>query len=268
MINPQDFVRLFKDEADLREKVAALFRKMPRTQGVQITHGSQELGKDIVFYSQDAIGDWQLTACVVKNDQINGRADSGKSARTAFTQAEQALDSPITTGGGADEYVSRVFIISPYTCSPTTMSSIKGKLAQRRGQVSFLCGEKLAELFEEHLPELLLFDSTFLGTYVLQLQKKLRQTDPIRFLMQHNDLISGGLKSFESVYVKQHFRKLISRFEVHAYIHQNLLFLQTEYRCQRSTIWSDGCSDSVILCLTLKYGTQEKPRMLLSLGDI
>jgi hypothetical protein len=196
VISPEDFVALFKDEADLREKIAALFRKMPRTQGVQITHGSQELGKDIIFFSEDSIGDWQLTACVVKNDQITGQAESNKGARTVFSQAEQALDSPLIAADGGDQYASTVYIISPYECPIPTMVSIKGKLAQRRGQARFLCGSKLAELFERYLPELLLFDSSFLGTYVLQLQKRLKQMDPVRFLMQHHDLISSGLQSF------------------------------------------------------------------------
>jgi hypothetical protein len=235
VISPQDFVQLFRDEADLREKIAALFRKMPRTQGVQITHGAQELGKDLIFYTEDAIGDWRLTACVVKNDQINGQADSNRGARTAFTQAEQALDSPWAGADGADEFVSNVYIISPYDCPASTMASIRGKLAQRRGQVSFLCGSKLADLFEEHLPELLLFDSSFLGTYVLQLQKKLKQMDPIRFLMQHHDLISGGLQSFEAVYVRQSFRKRISRFEVSRYILEEPAFPVTAISYQEIT---------------------------------
>jgi hypothetical protein len=42
------FAEAFKSEDDLRKHLAALLNKMPHTQGVQITHGAQEYGKDIV----------------------------------------------------------------------------------------------------------------------------------------------------------------------------------------------------------------------------
>ena len=215
MISLAQFAKLFKNESDLREKLAVLFRKMPQTQGVRITHGTVERGKDIVFHSKDALGGWLLNACVVKNSQITGSVESNRGAKTVLFQAEQALDTPLVGDNGVDLYASTVYVITPHECSQAAMLSIQGKLAQRRGQVQFLCGTRLLELFEQYSPETLIFDSTFLGTYVLQLQKKLRSIDPIRFLMQNHDLVASGLKSFESVYVRQNFMKTVSRFEAH-----------------------------------------------------
>jgi hypothetical protein len=48
-------------------------RNFLNIQGVEVPHGPQEYGKDIVFYSQDAIGDWILNACVVKNAKITAQ---------------------------------------------------------------------------------------------------------------------------------------------------------------------------------------------------
>ena len=52
----------------------------------------QEYGKDIVFYSQDAIGDWILNASSVGIAKITGAAEGEDSARNVFNQVEQALD--------------------------------------------------------------------------------------------------------------------------------------------------------------------------------
>jgi hypothetical protein len=57
------FAEAFKSEDDLRKHLAALSNKMPHTQGVQITHGAQEYGRDIVFYAPDGFDNWQLNAC-------------------------------------------------------------------------------------------------------------------------------------------------------------------------------------------------------------
>ena len=71
----QRFAESFRNEAELRERLATLFSKFSNIQGVEVPHGPQEYGKDIVFYSQDAIGDWILNACVVKNAKITGAAE-------------------------------------------------------------------------------------------------------------------------------------------------------------------------------------------------
>jgi hypothetical protein len=77
-----DFSTQFKSEDDLRKTLAKLLAKMGK-KGVQITHGAQEYGKDLVFYEPDSFGSDSLIACVVKNGKITGSADSVDSARNA-----------------------------------------------------------------------------------------------------------------------------------------------------------------------------------------
>src|SRR6266550_7716039 len=68
------FAREFQTEDHLRRVVADLFRKMGHV-GVRITHGANEKGKDIVFYSSGPLEEKRLFACVIKNDPITGKAD-------------------------------------------------------------------------------------------------------------------------------------------------------------------------------------------------
>ena len=63
------FARAFKSEADLWEKLAELFRRMGRER-VRVTHGTQEHGRDIVFYGPGGLGTlaWaRLSSPVLRN---------------------------------------------------------------------------------------------------------------------------------------------------------------------------------------------------------
>src|SRR5260221_2146109 len=208
------FADAFKSEDDLRKHLAALLNKMPHTQSVQITHGTQEYGKDIVFYAPDGFDNWQLNACVIKKTKITGSVDDNDGARTVFHQAEQALDTPFINGLGEKERVSKVFIISPFDCSQSTMHSIQGKLETHFGKIEFLCGSKLFEKFSKHWPEFVIFESTLLGTYVAALQQSFDQSDPINFLASQNYIFSSADKTIRNVYVRQDFKISLQKFDL------------------------------------------------------
>src|SRR5258708_15691343 len=205
------FASLFRNEEQVREELYNLLTKMPRIRDVEITHGSQEYGKDIVFYSESGFDEWVLNACVVKNDKISGSADSNAGARNVFQQVEQALDTPYINREGKDEPVARVYVISTWDSPQTTMSSIQGKLKSRSGQVSFLCGAFLREKFSRFWPEFLLFDSTMLGSYVSKLQHQIDEADPTVFLMAEHQLISSSARKFTEIYVRPHFQLMFKQ---------------------------------------------------------
>jgi hypothetical protein len=204
----------FSSEEELRERLATLFSKMPGIRGVKVTHGTQEYGKDIILYSQDAMDDWILNACVVKNDKITGAADGNTSGRNVLVQAEQALDTPYINSSAEEESVSHVYIISPYECPQTTMRSIQGKLRARSGQVTFLCGRSLLEKFAKYWPEFVALETTFLSSYIARLQRSFDDTDPIAFLMTQHQILSAGRKGLAKVYVRQQFRKTLQEFQL------------------------------------------------------
>jgi hypothetical protein len=208
----ENFANSFENEAALRGRLAKLFSKLPTIQGTQVTHGPQEYGKDLVFYSQDGLGDWVLNACVVKNDKITGTADGQTGGRNVLVQAEQALDTPHINGAGQEESVAHVYIISPYECSQTTMRSIMGKLKGRSGQITFLCGRLLLEKFAKYWPEFVAFETTVVASYIMRLQRSFDETDPISFLMSQHQVLSAGRKSLAKVYVRQRFRRTLQEF--------------------------------------------------------
>lgn len=123
---------------------------MPDITGVQILQGALELGKDLIFYVRGGFGEQILCACVVKNTKITGIAGDKGGARTVFQQAEQAFDSTYTDNFGKDLRVERVYIVTPYDLPPATITSIKGKLRERVGQVVFIGGPILFDLFRKH----------------------------------------------------------------------------------------------------------------------
>jgi hypothetical protein len=198
------FAEAFQTEKMLRNNLVILLAKMGN-QEVQDTHGPQEFGKDIVFYSTDAVGNRMLNACVVKNEKISGSVDDNIGARTVFQQVEQALDTPLINGTGENESVARVFVISPLDCSQSTMRSIQGKLKARSGQCDFLCGGRLLDRFSKHWPEFLAFESTLLGVYVASIQRAFDQEDPLTFLGAQHSLFASANKSLGRVYVRQSF---------------------------------------------------------------
>lgn len=210
------FIASFTNEAELRTAIIGLLERMPNASNVRLTHGgSAEKGKDIVFHSLGPFGQRQLVACVVKNDRITGSADSNHGARNVLFQAEQALDTPIpSVANGSDEHVSQVFVISPHECSPTTVDSIKSKLQNRTGQVTFICGRELLEKFEIYYQEYMLFQSGLYGAYIGNVVKGL-DSDPavINILFQRG--FTSGPKKLTELYVRP---KFLREFRIHTLI--------------------------------------------------
>lgn len=197
----QQFSSCFKNEADLRLALIALLEKLPNTWGVNHTHGNLERGKDIIFRSNGPFATEELVACVVKNTPISGSVDSDEGARTIYNQAEQVLDTPILNNRGEPEYATRVFVITPYSCSQAALDSIKGKLAKPEGVVRFLVGRELYELFERYYPDYLVFRSGLFGTYISDLENGLSKDSAIANLLVRHGL-SGNSHDISKIYVQ------------------------------------------------------------------
>jgi hypothetical protein len=111
------FARVFQDEEALRKSIATLFRHRSDVTGVEITHGSLERGKDIVFYAYDPVGERKLHACVIKHGKITGSADSDRGALNVLTQVTQALENPYLNPAGQNDDVSQVYVMTPHEIS-------------------------------------------------------------------------------------------------------------------------------------------------------
>jgi NACHT domain len=162
----------FPSEALLQQAIARLLIRMPDITGVQILQGTQEIGKDIIFYIRGGFGESVLCACVVKNKKITGDAGKSEGARTILLQTQQAFDSPHLDASGRDVYVERVYIVTPFDLPPATISSISGRLRERAGQIIFIGGTTLLDLFKKYWPDFLADEANTTENYLGLLAKK------------------------------------------------------------------------------------------------
>jgi hypothetical protein len=158
--------RQFSSELLLQQAIAGLLRRTPGIAGVQILQGNDELGKDLVFRIRGGFGEPLLCACVVKNTRITGEVGKSAGARTVLLQIEQAFDSPHLDGAGKDISVERVYVITPYEIPVVALRSIAGRLKQRQGQVIFLGGSQLFDLFKEFWPDFLAEEADLLELHL------------------------------------------------------------------------------------------------------
>lgn len=184
---------------------------MPDVSGVQILQGTQELGKDLVFYINGGFGEHILCACVVKNSKITGEVRKSAGARTIFMQAQQAFDSPHTDGFGREINVERVYVITPYDLPPLTSSSIKGALRDRSGQVLFIGGTSLFDLFKKYWPDFVSDEAVAIESHLRKVRQGFEDENPLIGLATQYGLGNISIKS-SKVYVSQIFFRDILKY--------------------------------------------------------
>lgn len=211
----ESFSTAFAVELDLIKAVAELLRRM-RREGVEILHGPQEYGKDIIFYAPGGFHEQRLFACVVKNHKLTGGMDSDAGTRTVFHQAETAFDTPYTNLKGIEEHVESVYVITPHECSQSAMFAIREKLKARSGQVTFLAGPTLLDLFLDYWPDFVLFDSGALTKYLSGLPAVFATDTAFAALVRRYALLSDTVKPLTQVYVQRDFREVLLSYTISA----------------------------------------------------
>jgi hypothetical protein len=207
------FQHLFSSEALLQQAIAGLLMRMPDLSGVQILQGTQELGKDIVFYIRGGFGESVLCACVVKNSKITGDAGKSEGARTVYFQAQQAFDSVHTDEFGKEIRVERVYVVTPFPMPPATITSIKGRLEERAGQVVFIAGPTLFDLFKKYWPDYFADEATAIENHLNETRDIFEAESPLPGLIKLYDL--GSISTYpKKVYVPQVFYRDIFSYNL------------------------------------------------------
>lgn len=166
----------FSSESLLREAIIALLSRIPTVSLIQETHGGQEVGKDIIFYESGGLGERALCACVVKNAPLTGRSASSKSgALTIINQIEQSLLNPKKMEYGMEVPIHKVYVITPYDLSDTTLNAIFGHIKNHFGRIEFIGGTRLFELFRKHWPDFFADEFTAIREYIRSTSKRLQQ---------------------------------------------------------------------------------------------
>ncbi|HVG09178.1 MAG TPA: NACHT domain-containing protein [Thermoanaerobaculia bacterium] len=162
----------FSSEELLRQAFANLLSRIPEVSDVQILHGHQEYGKDIIFWTKGPLGEKLPCACVIKNSEITGSVGKNSGARTVCLQAEQALDTPFVDAAGQEQKIHRVYIVTPAAISADAMNSIRGRLSQRSGQIIFVPGERLFDLFRTYWLDFFVDEFNSLETHLKQIESQ------------------------------------------------------------------------------------------------
>jgi uncharacterized coiled-coil protein SlyX len=207
------FEHSFSSEVLLQQAIASLLTRMPDITGVQILQGAQELGKDLIFNIKGGFGEAVLCACVVKNTKITGDAGKKVGARTVLFQAEQAFDSTYTDSFGKDLRVERVYVVTPYNIPPETITSIKGRLQERAGQVVFISGSTLFDLFRKYWPDYLADEAELIERHLKETRNTFEDDSPLQSLATQFNL--GAIGNYaKKIYVSQSFYSEIHRYEL------------------------------------------------------
>jgi len=160
---------------------------------VEILHGVEEKGKDIVVRIQNNFGDYEYIAFVVKAlEKLTGSA-SGKTAELVI-QIQQAFKTKAQLKDIHDEVsISKVYVVNTGTISDGAKRKILTLIDETtyRNNLHYFAIENLIQLFEEHYPE-------FYFNKDMQLFFKERVEKIENFLIQDKEL-----KNFIEPYIKR-----------------------------------------------------------------
>ena len=194
------FEREFSSEDLLRQAIAGLLRRMNHISGVQVTHGRDERGKDIVFFL-DGLGERIPCACVVKNAAVTGSVSDSDGARNVYFQVEQCLDSYFTDERGTRIRIERVYVVTPYEMSLAAIDSITGKVRAQPGRVQFMHGTPLFRLFRQYWPDYLAEEADFLRGYLKRTREELEYDRDLDGIARRYSIDTPN-SNIKSVYVR------------------------------------------------------------------
>lgn len=145
-----------KEEEFQNTVLIPLFRKMGFRDVTPFGGGNLELGKDIIMWKPDDLGQRVNYGVVVKAKKITGNAETSEGAMNVLNQVRQMLktsySNPVT---GKSEYIERCFVACSKEIGKEAMNSIKGELENNFDKLVRWIHPKtnLYDLIEKYLPE-------------------------------------------------------------------------------------------------------------------
>ncbi len=122
---------------------------------VDVHHGPDEGGKDLICWQHDELGDLALTVVQVKRFRLARRARSDKSFSEVVNQLAQCVETKVPFTDGKSYRPSAVYFVTPYVVDTRTLSTRFEKVASlRQHRVRIIDGVKLLGLLHGHVPQL------------------------------------------------------------------------------------------------------------------
>ena len=171
-----------KKESDLFPVLKELFRSK-QYNDVEITHGKDEYGKDLVFSDYDSkLGESNWYAVVVKNK--NAEMNDFESQGEITRQIQLSFEYPYSRCNGEDIYINKVIVVVNGTISPQAKNIIQKVLpSHQRNNVYLWNYQKLEEEINNNIKDLFLSGETssqedfIVSTYKKNLTERLLKLD-------------------------------------------------------------------------------------------
>lgn len=146
-------VRDIAPEIRLHSILETLLRRMPGVEWVEITHGSDEYGKDLVVCSRTTFGA-DYVGVVVKLGKISGAAAGTQTLTTVKRQVEQAAKMPWASLRLKREvHINRILVVCTDTISGNARTEILKTAPTDYVNIEFWSGQQLEEHLYAHFPE-------------------------------------------------------------------------------------------------------------------
>lgn len=119
-------------------------------------HGGQyEIGKDLVCWKESDFGGRDLTVVQVKKTKVAAAASVKNNFAEIISQLHQAADEAVPSISGETHTPKQVLFITPYEISTRALEmAINGHKHLASRGVRILDGTRIAELVQQHLPQL------------------------------------------------------------------------------------------------------------------
>lgn len=171
-----------KKEADLFPVLKQLFTEKKYTD-VEVTHGKDEYGKDLVLCDYDTkLGEKNWYAVVVKNK--NAEMSDFESQGEITRQIQLSFEYPYKRCNGEDIYINKVIVVVNGTISPQAKNIIQKVLpSHQRNNVYLWNYQKLEEEIDAYIKDLFLSGETgsqedfIVSTYKGNLIRELTKLD-------------------------------------------------------------------------------------------
>ena len=143
-------------ELDMHKELKILFEKMyPKDASIYITHGANEMGRDLIISLKDPTGIENI-AVVVKMDKISGSA-SEKVLFEITTQINQCFEVPKAVQDQLQPlHTDRVFVCIFGEISNKAEDNLNATLRHHSGKIKYFDIEKLLEFFTKYYPNIFL----------------------------------------------------------------------------------------------------------------
>jgi len=145
-------------EKDLVENVLIPVFKAIGFNAVEDHGGPDELGKDLICWRMDELGDTEVAVAQVKLYKPSRKAADKRSFSEIVTQLSQASETPIPCRDGQSYLPRTVYFITPFLLDTRVLLSRFNRFSSLRSRgIKIIDGHKLCQLIPIHCSSLLAF---------------------------------------------------------------------------------------------------------------